>query len=201
MITLGRFRRLEQATCDAGYAEDIDWAERLGPPEDAEDFARAAVYVIVNSGMKYEVAQGIYAKCLVAIEQGQSAREVYGHYAKAGAIDAIWQNRFRHFGTFVAADDKLAFCHALPWIGPVTQYHLAKDCGVDVAKPDVHLARLARRDRTTVERMCRKLSKQSGYRVATIDTVLWRACATGILNSTCYEADGWRRAFRGKPKG
>ena len=51
MITLGRFRRLEQAICDAGYAEDRDWAEGLGPPEDAEAFAKAAAYVIVNSGM------------------------------------------------------------------------------------------------------------------------------------------------------
>ena len=200
MITLRRFRRLEQAICEAGYAEDISWSEALGPPEDAEAFGRAAAYVIINSGMKNEVAELIYAKCLKAIERGRSVTKVYGHYAKARAIDAIWQNRLRHFGTFVATDDKLAFCHALPWIGPVTQYHLAKDLGVDVAKPDVHLARLAVRDRTTVERMCKRLSKQSGYRVATIDTILWRACATGILNSRRYEAAGWRLAFRGKPK-
>jgi hypothetical protein len=76
---------------------------------------------------------------------------------------------------------------------------LAKDAGVDVAKPDVHLARLARRDRTDVERMCMRLARWTGYRSATVDTILWRACATGILDSKRYESDGWRAAFRGTP--
>ena len=49
---------------------------------------------------------------------------------------------------------------------------------------------------TTVERMCRRLARESGYRVATIDTVLWRACEQGILNSLRYEAQGWRAAFQ-----
>ena len=83
---------------------------------------------------------------------------------------------------------------------PTTKYHLAKDLGVDVAKPDVHLARLATRDRTTVARICARLARQTGYRMATIDTILWRACATGILDSKRYELEGWRAAFRGRPR-
>jgi hypothetical protein len=77
---------------------------------------------------------------------------------------------------------------------------LAKDFGLQVAKPDVHLARLAARENASVERLCSRLSKQSGFGVAAVDTILWRACATGILDSKRYELEGWRAAFRGKPK-
>ncbi len=94
---------------------------------------------------------------------------------------------------------KLEVLRELPWIGPVTVHHLAKNLGADTAKPDVHLERLARRDRTTTHGLCRRLARQTGYRIATIDTVLWRACADGILGSGRYEQEGWRAAFCGAP--
>ena len=196
MITLRRFLMLEQAVHEAGYADDSVWAEELAPPNSAEEFAQSATYVIVNSGMKYAVAREIFDRCMQALHRRGSVRKVFGHPGKARAIDAIWKKRHELFEEYTAAEDKLAFCGSLPWVGPVTQYHLAKDFGLDVAKPDVHLARLARRDRTTVQRMCARLARQSGYRVATVDTLLWRACATGILNSRRYESSGWHTAFR-----
>lgn len=199
MITLLRFRRLERAVHDAGHYADSTWPETLAPPRTAKQFAEAAIYVIVNSGMKYAVAQGIYRRCLDRLHGGKKVWRVFGHPGKAKAIDKIWSGREGLFQKYQRAEDKLEFCGSLPWVGPVTKYHLAKDLGVDVAKPDVHLARLARRDRTTVERMCHRLAKQTGYRVATIDTILWRACATGILDSRTYEGEGWRGAFRRTP--
>lgn len=198
MITLKRFRRLERAVREAGHAGDIAWAERLGPPPDADAFARAAVYVIINSGMSWTVAQPIYERCLRALQTDGRLGVVFGHRGKVRAIRSIWQHRCELFEQFNQADDPTSFCAALPWIGPTTKWHLAKDLGADVAKPDVHLARLARRDRTTVDRLCRRLARLTGYRVATIDTILWRACATGVLNSKVYEVEGWRAAFTGK---
>jgi hypothetical protein len=200
VITLKRFRRIERALQEAGYVDDSIWAEQLVPPADAEQFAEAAVYVIVNSGMHYNVAQDIFGRCIEALWARGSARRVFGHRGKVRAIDSIWRQRRELFDAYKVADNKLEFCESLPWIGPVTSHHLAKDLGVDVAKPDVHLARLARRDKTSVARMCAKLAKQTGYRQATVDTVLWRACATGIVDSKRYEAEGWRAAYRGKPR-
>lgn len=200
MITLKRFRRLEHALREAGHGEDVAWSEQLRPPADAGEFARAAVYVIVNSGMSYGVARDIFARCWDALQRSGSARRVFGHKAKAKAIDWIWKHRQQLFAELQVSADKLDFCQSLPWIGPVTCYHLAKELSLDVAKPDVHLARLAARDRTSVKRLCARLARQTGYRVATVDTLLWRACATGILDSKRYAADGWRSAFRGKPK-
>lgn len=199
MITLRRFQRLERAVQDAGFSGDIAWAEGLDAPVTPEQFAEAAVYVIVNSGMKYAVAQTIFARCREELHQHGRVTRAFGHPGKKKAINAIWGQRNQLFDDYEKAEDTLDFCASLPWVGPVTKFHLAKDLGADVAKPDVHLARLARADRTTVERMCGRLSRQAGFRVATIDTILWRACATGILNSRRYETDGWRAAFRGTP--
>ena len=88
----------------------------------------------------------------------------------------------------------MAYCAGLPWIGPVTKFHLAKNLGLDFAKPDVHLARLAAAERTTVDELCERLAAQTGYRVTTIDSVLWRACADGYLDSASYRVGGWEAA-------
>jgi hypothetical protein len=198
VITLKRFRRIERAVRRAGHGRDIEWAEQLSGPADADAFALAAVYVIVNSGMSWKVAQPIYERCSRALQTHGRVGRVFRHPGKVRAIRSIWQHRHELYEEFRRADDPVAFCETLPWIGPTTKWHLAKDLGTDVGKPDVHLARLARRDRTTVERLCRWLARGTGYRVATIDTILWRACATGILNSKRYEEQGWRAAFNGK---
>ena len=102
------------------------------------------------------------------------------------------------FAAYRAHEDKIAFLGEIPWIGPITSYHLEKNLGGDHAKPDVHMERLARRDRTTAHRLCEGLARESGFRVATIDTILWRACADGLLDSARYELDGWTAAFRPK---
>jgi hypothetical protein len=156
--------------------------------------------VIANSGMSYLAGGAIYRRCLKALWAKRSVRRIFRHEGKAKAIDQIWADRERLFAEFRDTDDKVEFCQSLPWIGPVTRYHLAKELGVEAAKPDVHLARLATHDRMSVERLCRRLARQTGYRLGTIDTILWRACATGILDSKRYEAVGWRAAFRGTPR-
>ena len=78
----------------------------------------------------------------------------------------------------IAAVDR---CASLPWIGDITKYHLAKNLGANVAKPDRWLVRLADAEKTTVDQLCRRLAIATGDRVATVDVVLWRACAVGVL--------------------
>lgn len=198
MITLRRFRRIEAALRQAGYSSIIDWSESILPPTDADAFAREAVYVICNSGFRNSVAVPIFERCMSSLRNGRSAASEFGHVGKHQAIDHIWAEREKLFAAYRAHEDKIAFLHEMPWIGPVTSYHLEKNLGGDHAKPDVHMERLARRDKTTTHKLCRRLARETGYRVATIDTVLWRACAEGLLNSARYEAEGWRLAFHPK---
>jgi hypothetical protein len=174
-----------------GYQDVIDWSENVQPCPDARAFALEAIYVICNSGMKFSVANGIYWKIVEALRSRQSATTVFGHPGKAPAIDFIWKNRHVLFAAYDVASNKLAFCASLPWIGPVTKFHLAKNLGVDVAKPDVHMERLAKAEGNTVAAMCIRLAKQTGYRLTTVDTILWRACADGYLDSRTYRMEGW----------
>lgn len=197
MITKARFRQLEQVLREAGYGPSIEWSERIVPPKDADDFACRIIYVICNSGMRVAIGAVIAEKCVTALKNGRAAAEVFGHPGKAAAIDVIWKQRGALFEGYLRASVKLGFLAELPWIGQVTKLHLAKNLGASAAKPDVHLLRLANAEGTTPARLCRRLAKQTGYKVQTIDTILWRACADGILDSCKYELEGWDAAFRG----
>lgn len=162
---------------------DLAWAEGLKPPTYADDFALEAIFVICNSGMKNTVALGIFKRCVGALAHGEPVLEVFKHPGKAAAIETIWRDREQLRAGYLAATDKLAYLETMPWIGSITKYHLAKNFGADLAKPDVHLVRLAEREGCSVQALCERLAGELGLRVASVDTVLWRACANGILNS------------------
>lgn len=166
---------------------DIAWAESIKEPTDPDDFALEAIFVICNSGMKNTVTRGIYERVVKQIYAGAPVREVFKHDGKVKAIEAIWFDRKPLYAKFIAAADKLEFCASLPFIGGITKYHLAKNFGAQVAKPDVHLQRLADREGVTAQQLCERLAGETGYRVATVDTILWRACANGIINSRTGE--------------
>ena len=198
MITLRRFKAIEAILRQAGHGPSIDWSETIPEPADPDAFAAEAIYVICNSGFRNSVARPIFLKCMKAVRAGRSAAEVFGHEGKTAAIDDIWQDRDALFASYQREADKLAYLQTLPWIGPVTAHHLIKNLGKDHAKPDVHLERLARGDGTTTHKLCSRLARQTGYRIATVDTVLWKAAETGLLNSSIYEVEGWKAAFRPK---
>lgn len=206
MIAIGDFNRIlgELATHPeplngAPLDDHIAWSETVGPPASAEDFALEAIYVICNSGMKHTVARGIFERVRAELLAGNcispEMRErflglppVFGHVGKCGAIDKIWtlkEHYFSGFMTHLAAgpESAIEFCGTLPWIGNITKYHLAKNFGVDVAKPDVHLERLAKAHNTTPQALCDDLAAKTGYRSSTIDLILWMACAKGVINS------------------
>jgi len=182
-ISAKLFREIDRAVRKAGYSAAIDWSESIQPPRSAADLASEAVYVICNSGMSNRVAVPIFEKCMFALRNGQSAKTVFGHPGKAQAIDQIWKKRRSLYRKLSESDDLIAFCQTLPWIGPITKFHLGKNLGADVAKPDVHLNRLAGREDMTAQELCERLAKATGYRAATIDLILWRACADGIIHS------------------
>lgn len=183
---------------EAGYGAIIDWSETIPKPTDAEDFAAKAIFVVCASGFKYAIAKPISERCLVALRAGLSSATEFRHPGKQKAIDRIWAERDEMFAAYQAEPDKLRYLQSLPWVGPVTRHHLSKNLGADEAKPDVHMERLARRDKTTTHKLCRRLARQTGYRIATCDTILWRACAERLLDSKTYEKEGWKAAFHPK---
>ena len=67
----------------------------------------------------------------------------------------------------------MAWLQTLPFIVPITVYHLAKNYGFDCAKPDRHLVRIAGAEGT--HELCARLARETGDRIATVDVVIWRA--------------------------
>lgn len=164
-----------------GYEQELEWAATLKPCPDAFHFFLEYCFVVVNSGMKAQIAQGIFEKILKALNAGNLVASVFGHKAKAQAIQEAWRAQYSIFDHFAVADDKLAYLEHLPWIGPITKYHLAKNLGLNVCKPDRHLVRISAQYKTTPEQFCSDLSKRTGDSVPLVDTVIWRACNLGIL--------------------
>ena len=186
MITAADFQRV-RAALGRWADEDIAWAEGCCPPATAATFAREAIFVICNSGMKNTVARGIYEKVLLALRENRPVSEAFGHPGKAAAIERIWTDRYVLHTEYLAARDKLAYLESLPWIGGITKYHLAKNFGLPYAKPDFHLQRLADREGCTPQALCERLSAEVGLGINAVDTVLWRACANGVLDSRTGE--------------
>lgn len=192
MIGAAQFADLVVALRTAGHADDdIEWAENIEPPPSVDAFVTEIIFVICNSGMKNTVALKIFKRVMDAKTKDKSAGDVFRHQLKCRAIDDIWKNGDRLFREYLCAADKLEFIQSLPHIGAITKYHVAKNFGLQYAKPDVHLQRLADREGCTAQQLCERLSASSGYKIATVDTLLWRACAVGILDSkTGNFADG-----------
>lgn len=171
------------AVTSAGYGGDVEWAENLCEPADADDFALDVIFVICNSGMRFAVARTIYEKVAGCLGADIPVSAVFGHVGKCAAISSIWEHRHRHLDEYMSAPDKLAYLETLPWIGAITKYHVAKNFGLQYAKPDVHLQRLANTFQTTPQALCEQLGAEHGLKVATVDTLLWRAAAIGALDT------------------
>lgn len=165
---------------ESGYADEYRWSQEVQAPASADDFACEYAFVVCNSGMKATIAQEIYMRVFTALTlDRRPVSEVFGHPGKARAIQEVWDDRQTWFALFGEADDVVAFCEELPWIGPITKWHLAKNFGVDCAKPDRHLVRIAGDE--GVDELCARLAAATGDRVATVDLVIWRAASLGWL--------------------
>ena len=145
----------------AGYAHEIEWAQTVKSPTTPEALWREYAWVIINSGMQNQIAERIWVKVRRAVEEGGSASDVFGHEAKCEAIDGGWLDRRERFSTFLGLigppDEVVEWCGSLPWIGPITKWHLAKNLGVDCAKPDRWLERVAGAAGEAVTDLCRRL--------------------------------------------
>ena len=175
------FWELYTKVVQRGYQEEIDWQENLKPCEDANTFLQEYIWVVLNSGMKNQVARKIYERIKKALATGQPINRVFRHKGKVTAILNMGLAADKIFKMYQDAEDKLVFLETLSFIGKTTKYHLAKNLGLDVCKPDRHLVRIAKQFNTDCFALCKKLSKEAGLRIATVDVVLWRAANLGLI--------------------
>jgi hypothetical protein len=178
---------LKAKVIEAGYAAEVDWAEGLKPVEDSWEFFCEYVWVVINAGMREQVARKIFDRIMDELEKGGSETldHAFGNKAKVMAIQDMLANltdTFEKYRALETDDGRLRFLEGLHFIGSVTKYHLAKNLGMTtVCKPDRHLVRIAGESSTTPQAMCDGISQVTGDSVALVDQVIWRAANLGMI--------------------
>lgn len=187
-MDLERYDKIRRLIAASKYREDIVWAEGVRAPETSLLFAREHCFVVCNSGMNFNAGTLVFNRVWDALTHNRNPYpKCLNNEPKCRAMRVVYRDRKALFAEWQAltCDDqgKLAWLGRLPYIGEITRYHLAKNFGVDVAKPDRHLVRIAAHFGETTHSLCARLARESGDRINTVDVVLWRAAATDIIST------------------
>ena len=176
------YRELRGRLAAGGYAKEIEYVEALAEPADSYEFFLEYCWVVINAGLREQVARKIFNAVMDAVLGGYHPRVRFKHVGKTKALWEVWQHRDRYLAEYKAAEDPLAYLETLPWIGEITKYHLARNFGQDVAKPDRHLVRIASEfGAPGVGEFCRGVAEKTRHRIGVIDVVFWRAANLGWI--------------------
>jgi hypothetical protein len=163
-----------QTVCENGYYNEIEYVRNIQPLELQDDvtFFREYVWVVLNAGMKEQVARRIFDKFMDRLDI-----LTIGHLGKRDAIRRAINEYQQWFVDLKKSDDKLEYLTSLPWIGDITKHHLARNIGIDTVKPDRHLVRLAKEYgfKTPMD-LCVEIQKTFHEPLGVIDVILWRFC-------------------------
>jgi 3-methyladenine DNA glycosylase Tag len=122
------------------------------------------------------------------IENARRIEELDGEWKEYGGIKGYFERlSSRPLPELVAISPEIVDELALKGIGPTTVFHILKNMGLDVFKPDIHVRRLVAQMRLTsdedapLDKICEAmttLSSATGYKVSQLDTFLF---AYGIV--------------------
>jgi hypothetical protein len=176
-----------------GFGYEIAWQARIDFSQVNESsFLREAAWVVLSSGMRESVIRAKFHSLSIAFFNWHSARRIttnarrcrkialraFGHRGKitsiieiARLVDAAGFDAFKQ----EIVKGGVQYLQSLPYIGPTTCYHLAKNLGLDVVKPDRHLIRIsALMGYANPTELCRTISNAVGDRASVVDLVVWR---------------------------
>ena len=156
------------------------------------EFLRELGWVILSAGMAERIVR---AKCAAISESflfWNSAADIsrqtetcvssalahFAHEGKIGAIAAaarvVAKISFDVLRERLIANP-IQELQRFSYIGPITAFHLAKNIGFPIAKPDRHLSRLCKASGFgQVEEFCNCIASFVGDDIRKVDTVLWR---------------------------
>lgn len=178
---------------DEGFQNEILWQSNL-TYDDLEErsFLQEIAWVILTSGMKEAIIRNrfdAFSKCFFNWTSAEkiilnrencqsSALAVFNNKQKISAIinaaDQVAKTGFHELKRKIKSDP-ITTLQQFDYIGPVTVYHLAKNIGLPVAKPDRHLVRIAQMENyNDVQTFCGDISKLSGDPIPVVDIVFWR---------------------------
>lgn len=190
---------------ERGFVDEVIWQSNVGTSRvTIRRFTSEAAWVVLCTGMRESVVRGLFSQMSDALrgfnpvaldrhsaEAREGALRVFAHERKVDAILQIASiaRSMGAAGLREALREPESFLRSLPYIGPVTWRHLAKNLGSDVAKADRHLARLAEATgRCSVDALCGEIAGWLGEPAAVVDIVLWRwsVLHAGRCRSRCH---------------
>jgi len=176
-----------------GFADELKWQDQIQFSGVGESvFLREAAWVVLSSGMRESVVRSKFQSFSDAFYNWFSARRIRTNahecrrsalriFCHAGKIDSIIEiscSVDKHGFDFIKGKiqtEGVVFLQSLPYVGPATCYHLAKNLGLDVVKPDRHLLRIsALLEYENPALLCRDIANSVGDRVSVVDLVIWR---------------------------
>lgn len=198
------FRVAEAQVIAAGFACEIDWQRhQVARPFSERELLKEAAWVILCSGFRETVVRKHFSYISLCFCDWESAEVIerhrvrcvstatacFSHQKKLEAIASIAGFITRiGFSTVQCAilEDPIRQLERFPFIGPVTAWHLAKNLGIDVAKNDRHLARVAKRlGYRDAQSLCGDVALVTGEPISVIDIVLWRFAVLNPSASDC----------------
>ena len=183
----------KESLLSAGFASEIDWQleQNFGAFTET-DLLRESVWVILCSGFREAVVRRCFDVISLCFCDWESAADIcnsaplcrstalaaFGNRQKIDAIlgTAAMVNRlgFAQLKQNILRDP-ICSVQLLPFIGPITAFHLAKNLGYATAKPDRHLVRIAGTlGYEDVHQLCSSLSQATGDPIQVVGVVLWR---------------------------
>ena len=188
-----KYKFAKTIVIDEGYADEIFWQSNLDFDNINEStFLREIAWVVLSSGMKERVIRNLFGKisdCFLNWESAEiiinnkdrcftEAIKYFNNEPKISAIiDSAHKTKTLGFSQLKKMIEKNPIDTLMQfyYIGPITVYHLAKNIGMPLAKPDRHLKRIAKMEGySDVQMFCYEISKVSGDSIPVVDIVLWR---------------------------
>lgn len=187
------FLRASQFVIDCGFEGEIEWQRSRNLEQVTEsEFLSQAAWVVLSSGMRESVIRSRFEYISESFHYWRDADKIRNdadscreralrHFGHAGKISAIL-SIISYVADSGIDDLKLKlresgveFLRNFAYMGPATAYHLAKNIGLQVVKPDRHLVRLSLvAGFDSPDGLCREISRHTGENVAVIDVILWR---------------------------
>ncbi|MFI5341742.1 MAG: hypothetical protein ACHQ7N_18115 [Candidatus Methylomirabilales bacterium] len=187
-----------EAVFQAGFGEEVEYysTRNLAAISESE-FLCELGWVIVNSGMRNIVCRSLWPQLRAVflefadlpailerrIEIRPAALAILSHPGKIDAIfravERVTASSWPAIRTEIEREGITAL-RRFPYIGPIICYHLAKNIGLQVAKPDRHLLRIATAAGygTDVQALCENLATATGDPIPVVDYIIWRCAAT-----------------------
>lgn len=188
---------IKDAVLKAGFGEEISWQASVKFENITEsDFLSEYAWVALSAGMKERVIRKRFQYVSYAFFHWESAKIIATNEDSCRRLALRYFNNRRKIEAIISTardiaslgfscfkeaiySNPLEVLQALPFIGPVTRYHLAKNIGLPFAKPDRHLVRLATyAGYGDVQEFCGDICMYTGDSIPVVDLVLWRFAVT-----------------------